>query len=984
MELILKDGLPHQEQAINVINGVFQDVDIVKPRLSYMNPMFDIHSSTIQNNIKNMQQAIHPAIRGRGEVGDYLNLDIKMETGTGKTYVYTKTIFELHKNFGFNKFIIVVPSLAIKAGTQQFIKSPYVRRHFRDNCSYNCDIDLHVLEAKKAKKGKLFFPAAVRDFVSGSHHVANKIHVLITNMHLFQDKKGGMLVRDDYGYGVEGFYKPIEALKMTRPIVIIDEPHRFSKEQKTFEFIEKQICPQCIIRYGATFPEREIKLGKKKTMVKDYHNLLYNLSACDAFNQNLIKGVSKEHFEPTSQKNEKVKVVSVNNKASVNLHYIEEGKKTSTHTLEKGDPLSILCPAFERITITGIGKNFIELSNGQVKSQGEEFSTDIYSSSYQEQMIKLALERHFQIEKSNFNRKYKIKTLALFFIDDITSYRQDDANEKEAYLKNTFERLLSEKIKLEISKLTAADSPEYREYLLASQVNIAATHAGYFAQDNSNSDDAIAKEINEILFEKEKLLSIRNNDNTFNTRRFLFSKWTLKEGWDNPNVFTIVKLRSSGSENSKLQEVGRGLRLPVDEFGNRISNEEFFLNYIVDFTERDFAEELVRQINGDLPETLILDDDMMKKVAKKLGVEPDDLFIDLLSKKYIDRNNNINPLNKAEFFAEYPAFTTGLNSAKVKDRNKSKIATVKIRKNNYAELKELWERLNQKYFIYYEIFADEWLQEQIVEILKKDVFSDVIIKSKRDTVTVTASGMRLNEGSGVYFTMEKSIPYNEFLIRISDATNLPITMLHKAIIDFSKTATLEIQHINEFSMINFIRGFAEWKADNLQNRFNYQKAKLPIHPTPLTNADGSPKDIIAQGRVGNKIVPGAAMEKYLYDVIAFDSPLEKDNIQSDIEEVVVFGKIPRNSIRIPTINGGTYSPDFMYVVKKTNGAKELNIVVESKDVENTTNLRGSEDDKINCARVFFKQLTIDGYDVKFRTQLKNKKMKAIIDEVLGS
>ena len=219
------------------------------------------------------------------------------------------------------------------------------------------------------------------------------------------------------------------------------------------------------------------------------------------------------------------------------------------------------------------------------KTQGEELDVDIYMTSYQEQMLRLALERHFETEKENFcNRAFKIKTLALFFIDDITSYRTGDDG-KEPYLKEAFERLLKEQIEKTLKELDEYDT-EYRAFLEASLADISACHAGYFAQDNSDSDEEIAKEVDTILHGKKQLLSFRNQDGHYNTLRFLFSKWTLKEGWDNPNVFTIAKLRSSGSENSKLQEVGRGLRLPVDENGNRIANETFNLNYIVDRQDR--------------------------------------------------------------------------------------------------------------------------------------------------------------------------------------------------------------------------------------------------------------------------------------------------------------------------------------------------------------------------------------------------------------
>lgn len=152
-------------------------------------------------------------------------------------------------------------------------------------------------------------------------------------------------------------------------------------------------------------------------------------------------------------------------------------------------------------------------------------------------------------------------------------------------------------------------------------------------------------------------------------RRFLFSKWTLKEGWDNPNVFTIAKLRSSGSDISKLQEVGRGLRLPVDECGNRISNEEFTLNYIVDFTEADFAKKLVEQINSEIPESVTLSLDIIQQVAQKMGTDATILFVELLTKKYVDLKYNIIPENKSSFFEEYPLFKSGLESGKVRDRN---------------------------------------------------------------------------------------------------------------------------------------------------------------------------------------------------------------------------------------------------------------------------------------------------------------------------
>jgi type III restriction enzyme len=983
MELILKNDLPHQVKAYTAIANVLSDDLIQKNTLYYQNPTLLLDRKALTINIAQVQKenAIALEYKALNEIGSYLNLDIKMETGTGKTYVYTAAMFELHKRYGINKFIVVVPTLAIKAGAKQFMQDGYTKRHFKDQCGYGTELDVLVLEANKKKKGKNYFPGVVREFVAGSSQNTNKIYVLLTNMSLL----GGTskLLTDNYDYGVEGFYKPIEGIKATKPFVIIDEPHRFTKTQKAFEFIEKNICPQAIIRLGATFPEIETGKGKSKVKRKDYHNLLYDLNSFQAFNQNLIKGIAKEHFEPVTLKQDKVKIMSVQSKNSVRFNLIQKDTPNKTFELKKGDSLGLIAPELEGIVIDGITTSTVELSNGQVKSTGEEFSTDIYSSSYQESMIRLALERHFETERINFSRNNKIKTLALFFIDDIYSYRVQEKQEKQPYLKETFERLLSEKIDAVLPMLNVQEQ-EYKEYLLASKADISATHAGYFSQDNSSSDEAIALEVQEILYEKKKLLAIKDEQGKFSPRRFLFSKWTLKEGWDNPNVFTIAKLRSSGSENSKLQEVGRGLRLPVDEFGNRISNEEFKLNYVIDFTEADFAEELVKEINGDLPQGFIITDEKIAEVALKRNMDADDLFVELLSNKFIDRNKNIKPENSDKFFQTYPEFTVGLQQGKVEDRNKKKERKIKIRKAVYNELKTLWEEINSKYILHYEkVEHENFLFKEVLRLFNSGVFSETYITSKREELNTTGKAATLGEDTGLQFKVSKPLPYHEFLKRISRQTNLSLQLLHSVLVEYNKNTSIKPDLINEQSAANFVQKFQDWKIEKLSGRFSYSKANLPVRATALTFSDGTPRSEITQGVIGTKFIEGTPSVKYLYDVYAFDSPLEKDNLLVDgIQEIIVYGKIPKSSIAIPTITGQSYSPDFMYVVKKDNGEKILNVIVETKDVENQNALRGIEKAKIDCAKVFFEQLTIDGYKVEFRTQLNNKKIRQIIDEVL--
>ena len=981
MEIKYERGLPHQQKAVDAIAKVFEDVAVEKPTQLYANPLVDLRDTKIKDNIKTIQNNKDYNVDGENRIQktgeSCLNLDIKMETGTGKTYVYTHTIYELHKRYGINKFIVAVPSLSIKEGAKSFLGDADVKRHFCNTCEYNVELNLLVLKSMQIKKGKRFFPSVVRAFVDGSCQTDNQIFVLLVNSQLLTN--GNLLSRNDYDFGPQGFVRPLDALKATRPFLIIDEPHRFARDQKAYKVISEELQPQCIIRFGATFPEVTEGKGKNKVTHKDYINLLYNLNACQAFNQNLVKGVEKEHFESPDKKNEKIKVLQINSKESVVLEHITVNGKKS-HTLYADDSLASITPDMAGMNITAIGKDFVEFSNGAKKQRGEEFDVSVLSASYQEAMIKLAIDRHFETERENFNRTQRIKTLALFFIDDIQSFRGEE-NGENAWLRVMFNDLLKAKLEEEIK---TTKSPDYREFLQASIRDLNACSAGYFAQDNSDSDESIAKEVDDILRNKKELLSFKDKEGNWNVRRFLFSKWTLKEGWDNPNVFTITKLRSSGSEISKIQEVGRGLRLPVDEYGNRL-NEEFWLNYIVDFTEADFADKLIAEINADVQteNLMLISDEDLERVAKLRNVTADDLFDELKEKKYIDRHQNINQDTISDFYEEYPEFkpSAGVNGTKVRNRNKQSAPMVKIRPAKYDELKELWEKINQKYII----FFNQELNQMIVNEFKLngDTFGFVVINSSRTKVDVSAEGASVASEAGAQFEMHgKTIPYYEFLKRINKATSLPIKLIHKKVVEYFKAYPPFVDsYINESSMNNIINQFNDWKIENVKGLLNYQKANYGSKETSLTDANGTLKKEVAQGLVGVSMEKGNPSANYLYEGIVFDSDLEKSNIKAEVEDVIVFGKIPRRSIAIPTVIDN-YSPDFMYVVRKKNGSKELNLVIETKGVEGKSQLRPTEQIRIDCAQKFFEQLQLDGYEVKFQTQINNKAMTQIVKELV--
>ena len=397
MELILEHGLPHQQKAIEAIAGVFENANVIKSVMPWQNKNIIFNDGKVAQNIKNVQQKFKPHNESRLDVrGSYLNLDVKMETGTGKTYVYTKAIYELNYRYGINKFVIVVPTLAIKAGTKNFIEDGYSKRHFA--ADYGTEIELLTVETIKKKKGRQFFPYAVQEFVKGSTTNSRKIYVLLVNMQMLNAKT----LTANYDSAVEGYYNPLKAIAATNPFVIIDEAHRFSIEQKAFKTIIEKIKPQCIIRFGATFPDTTIGRGKNKIVVKDYCNLIYELDACDSFNNNLIKGVAKEHFEPLTGSESKLKITGIAKGDKVNFMYYQANKRPKSFSLGEDEPLSVIDDAFEGLTITGIGKNSVVFSNGLEKYQGEEMDADVYMQSYQEQMIKLALQRHFETEKENF------------------------------------------------------------------------------------------------------------------------------------------------------------------------------------------------------------------------------------------------------------------------------------------------------------------------------------------------------------------------------------------------------------------------------------------------------------------------------------------------------------------------------------------------------------------------------------------------------
>lgn len=578
------ETLPHQTAALKAIDQAFPGMD------NYTN---DPDANYIYAN---------PLVKYRYQ--ERANIDVKMETGTGKTFVYTRLMYELHQKYGLFKFVIAVPSPSIKEGTKSFITSDYAKQYFSQFFE-NTQVQLNVINAGdfKAKSGRRNFPAQLMEFVESTRQNANQIQVLLINAGMLHSKS---MHRDDYDQTLlGGETSPVKAIAATRPIVIVDEPHRFPRGKKFYADIE-ELKPQLIYRFGATFPEITTGRGKNKTTKIDYYRdrPQYDLNAIDSFNQGLVKGIDVDYPDMSEQQaSARYQVKAAKPKE---LILTRNGKE---HRIGIGENLADVDPDFAG-NITYEGGTDRELSNGLALAKDMELIPGTFAESYQDQILNQALEYHFAAEQQNFLRPEseanapRIKTLSLFFIDSISSLRGE--NNSKGWLAAHFEKLLKAKLVKLIDKYDLALNDrerQYHDFLQATLASLQSEHqdvyAGYFSEDRNSSDDDIQAEVDDILKNKEKLLSFKDEQGNWLTRRFLFSKWTLREGWDNPNVFVIAKLRTSGSDISKIQEVGRGLRLPVDETGHRLTQDEWpsRLSFLIGYDEKDFAAKLIEQNN---------------------------------------------------------------------------------------------------------------------------------------------------------------------------------------------------------------------------------------------------------------------------------------------------------------------------------------------------------------------------------------------------
>ncbi|WRD62965.1 type III restriction-modification system endonuclease [Helicobacter pylori] len=961
--------LDYQEKCLNQILGVFKGIYLREPendaqRIS--NPVFEIGAikDLLLENIQNLRSE-QKITQGSVGIDKSLNCDILMETGTGKTFCFLECVYALHQNYHLSKFIVLVPSNAIKLGV---LKSVEITREF-----FKSEYSTHLESYED-----------IRSFILASNH---KCCVLVMTFSAF-NKEGNVINKSclENTNLFNGAKSYMQALASVRPVVIMDEPHRFLGD-KTKKYLE-QLNALVTLRFGATFKD-------------GYKNLIYALDSKKAFDCALVKSISVASVGESNEYFLELKgVVKTQNDYEAAINYTNLENKTQSVKVKKHDNLGTLTQisALEDYIVENITKTEARFLNGfnLLLDQKEPFSHLLEGE--QEVMLKEAIKSHFEREEGLF--KKGIKALCMVFISGVNSYLSE--NEKPAKLALLFEKLYQQKLE-EVLKKENLDE-NYRAYLERTKDNIQKVHGGYFAKSKKESDEA--QVIALILKEKEKLLSFESD------LRFIFSQWALQEGWDNPNVMTICKLAPSHSNITKLQQIGRGLRLAVNDKGERITKEH------ADF---DFVNELVvivPQVEGDFVGAIqqeISEHSLIKQAfsgeeLEKSGIVKKGYYGALLEtleglgfgEKTDDENFKLT-LNQNEFLEKEPELEKlkdekYLNLEKLKDflkdrlsgnsrvrnKNERRSEKIKINKENFKKFETLWEGLNHQARIAYAIDS-----ESLIDEIVKKINASFNVKSKIVSVTTHKKVETMgNDAKTESFEQKNACVWSlhEFISALSNKVKLSFKSVAKVLENIDESKFELIKKNEQESLRRLEELFLEIIYQNIKDKISYQMRETTIKDRKndaFYDEKGEIREFL-DGSLGvdkYEIKNSSAQEKCLYEnFMQVDSEIEKDTIEeSNDTKIIVFGKLPR--VKIPIGLNQTYSPDFGYVVE--NNDKKVLLVVETKGVENENELREEEKRKISTAKKFFEALKKQGVNIEYKTKIKKDQLSALINEVLN-
>ena len=960
--------------------------------LGYANGPIKLDKAQLLENIKLIQgnNNITPSkelIEGQGKC----SLDIEMETGTGKTYVYIKTMFELNKQYGWNKFIIIVPSVAIREGVKKSLET--MEEHFMSQ--YGKKARYFIYDSKNLTK--------IDDFAK-----SNEINVMIINNQAFakslnEEKnkegrggdKGALIIyseRDEFGSR-----KPIDVIAKTNPILILDEPQKLAGNvtQKAM----KRFNPLFSVNYSATH--------------KDKHNMVYVLDALDAYNQKLVKKIEVKGLEMKNLKGidsylycEEIETSPIK-PPRVRLEFeVQQANsiKRVRKLLSEHDSLYALSNGmkqYEGYVISNIdprGKGTVTFTNGEVLHCADVVGdvTELYKRRLQ---IRETLLSHFEKEKELYAQG--IKTLSLFFIDKVENYRKynEDGTQELGEYGKIFEE---EYMRIFDSKSTELfkDDP-YVQYLNRVAADVHDVHTGYFSIDKKGhsvdskcergkdtSNDESAYDL--IMRNKEALLSFNN------PVRFIFSHSALREGWDNPNVFQICTLKQSNSNVNKRQEVGRGMRICVNQQGERMDESVCGANVhmvnkltvIASESYADFVDSLQDEIKKALyerpekvsieyffgkvvkvgDETYKIEGEQARQIVKYLDrydyLDDDDR----ITEKYKQdaANGTLEPVQDKLKDIE-PAVHVLIKSLYDKDSLKEMITngnqtTVENKLNNKnfekQEFQELWKRINRKCAYTVKIDSNVLIDKAVAAIDAKLQVTQTLYTL---SVGYQKNNMQAHELEQKTSFVAPSHTTN--VLKNAHDSSLKYDLLHELTQRTSLTRRTVAAILNRINMMKYrkFRDNPEEFISKVARLINEQKAGLIVEGvTYNTTNEVFDKEIFTAEchRVAlSKVFPALrAVTDYVVTDGTAEQSVERKFVENldKADEVAVYAKLPRG-FYIPT-PVGKYSPDWAIAFKEGK-IKYVYFIAETKGTNESTELKSMEQAKIKCAEKLFEKLS---------------------------
>lgn len=973
-----------------------------EPRLDetagFMNADIQLDDKQLLENIQAVQRRQNLPLSDKliTSAGCKVNLDVEMETGTGKTYCYIKTIFEMNKRYGWTKFVIVVPSIAIREGVYKSLG--ITADHFTE--TYGKKVRFFIYNSKDLTPLESFSSDA-------------GINVMVINIQAFNAR--GADNRRIYEK-LDNFQsrKPIDVISGNRPILILDEPQKM-EGKATLEALVK-FKPLMILRYSATH--------------RTNHNKVHRLDALDAYNQKLVKkigvrGITVKGLAGTNAYLY-LESIAISKKAPVARIEIEvrqvSGIKRIIRRFNKGNDLFVESNELDQyrgfvITQIDAVKDTVEFTNGHVLTAGDA-TGDITEMAIRRIQIREAIRAHIEKEQRLFTQG--IKVLSLFFIDEVAKYRDysqpDEQGEYAHIFAEEYERIKDECL----GDLTLDE--KYRKYLTG--IQIGRTHNGYFAIDKKTkkltdpsfrtrgegaglSDDVDAYDL--ILKDKERLLSFEE------PVRFIFSHSALREGWDNPNVFVMCMLKHSDNTISRRQEVGRGLRLSVNQHGDRIDHPAIVhdvnvLTVVASESYKDFVSNLQREISDSLSArpkkaneayftgkiittetgSLEVTPIMAKQIYKYLLKNDYTDDVDQVAKAYHEAKANgtlaalppdLTP-HAAQIFQLIDSVFSESQLPDVGDDRKPKANPLNANFDK-KEFKALWERINRKAIYRVEFESDELVRNSIQALNKHLRVTPLqyIIQSGIQTEKIDDSQLKKGESFDVEDTKTEthkasihSIVKYDLLGKLAGNTRLTRKTIAEILKGVETAVFKQFKENPEHFIAEASRLINEQKATIIIERLGYDAIE-ERHDVDIFTAGQTKQDFT---RAGEKL------KNHIYDYVITDSKVERNFVKEldTSAEVVVYAKLPRGFL-IPT-PVGDYNPDWAISFKE-GSVKYVYFVAETKGSMSTLELSGIEDSKVKCARKFFDEINqrIDNDHVKYDVVTDYGKLMEIVGGVAG-